>query len=53
MLSRASPVFKAMLKGDFKEGKSKVIDLQTKKLKEVINFLCELYPDMESQMTGK
>ena len=52
VLSVASPVFKSMIEGDFKEGKEKIINLPGKKYSEIVVFLECIYPDTLQQVTG-
>ena len=42
MLTGSSPVFKAMLDSNFKEGREKLINLPGKNISEVMNFLTHL-----------
>lgn len=52
ILSFASPVFKAMLSLDFKEGRDKVVNLPGKEKSTVWAMLNLLYP-IEYQIMGK
>ena len=47
-----SPVFKAMLKSDFKEAKSAEIPRPQKDPIEVLNLIKQLYPQVRSEITS-
>lgn len=52
VLSIASPVFKAMIQGDFKEGKEKTITLPGKTFSGIVHLLQCIYPNNLRKVTG-
>ena len=47
-----SPVFKAMLKSDFKDAKSAEVPLQKKHPLEVLDLIKQLYPQVRAEITS-
>jgi hypothetical protein len=52
VLCIASPVFKAMLKTEFREKDQTEIELPGKKYEDFVEFLCCVYPDKLKLITG-
>lgn len=56
IMKMASPVFKAMLEGNFKEKNEKEIELPGKKAEDFVHFLLQIYPkytDNWNQLDGE
>ena len=53
ILKMASPVFKAMLSGEFKEKNQQEISLPGKKADQFVDFLRQIYPQFDYPITCK